>query len=71
MISAQRLKLLLILATMPDEAFGWLVLNIAKVQGRPNVWPDGLGGFKPDSRAAIAAAREAATAILEAPPAQG
>ena len=37
--------------TMPDEALGWLMLAISQQQ----VWPDGLGGFKPESRAAIQA----------------
>jgi hypothetical protein len=61
----KRLKLLLVLATMPDEAFGWLTLAIQKFPGRANVWPDGIGGFKPESRAAIEAARHAAAEYNE------
>lgn len=48
-----RLKLLLVLATMPYEAFGWFV---AWTQ---TGFPDGLGGFQPDSRAAITALKKA------------
>ena len=38
------------LATMPDEAFGWLIAMWA-TGDQP--WGSGLGGFQPDSRAAI------------------
>jgi hypothetical protein len=48
------------LRTMPDEAFGWVVIAIAT-----RIFPDGLGGFMPDSRASIDAARAAAHGILE------
>jgi hypothetical protein len=58
-----RLKLLLILSTMPEEAFSWLVLAMRKsamTQGANNqVWPDGVGGFSHESRESINAAREA------------
>jgi hypothetical protein len=57
----KRLKLLLILATMPDEAFGWIVVAI-----QTRIWPEGLGGFKPESRDSIEAAKAETTAILEA-----
>ena len=46
-----RLKLLLILAIMPEEAFGWILVAIAN-----NIFPSGLGGFKDDSRKSIVAA---------------
>lgn len=50
------------LAGMPEEAFGWFVVwaTGAMVQ-----YPDGLGGFKPESRTAIAALRTAALAYRE------
>lgn len=60
----KRLKLLLVLASMPDEAFTWLVIAIAKLPNRPNVWPDGIGGFTHESRDAISAARAAAGELL-------
>jgi len=62
-----RLRLLLILATMPDEAFGWLVQSIMLVPGRTNVWPDGLGGFRKESRESITAARDAAREFWDRP----
>lgn len=46
-----RLKLLLILATMPEEPFGWVLLALAN-----RIFPDGLGGFQSDSRTSIEAA---------------
>jgi hypothetical protein len=55
-----RLKLVLILATMPSEAFGWIVPAIAH-----NIYPPGLGKFLPESRAAIEAARAEALSLLE------
>jgi hypothetical protein len=62
-----RLRLLLILATMPDEAFMWLVQSIMLVPGRANVWPDGIGGFRDESRASITAARDAARELWDRP----
>ncbi len=53
----KRLKLLLLLASMPDEAFGWLVVSCLT-----RIWPDGLGGFQPESRESIAAVRAEAQA---------
>lgn len=52
-----RLKLLLVLATMPDEAFGWFVgwANGIMIQ-----YPDGLGGFQDESRKSILALRKEA-----------
>lgn len=55
-----RARLLRILETMPSEAFGWLVVPLAQ-----GIWPDGLGGFQPESRVAIEAVRAEAAAILE------
>ena len=56
-------KLLHVLKEMPDEAFGYLVVMVAggpEFRGSGQVWPDGTGGFMPESRAAIEAARHAA-----------
>lgn len=64
-----RLKLLLILASMPDEAFGWFVVWAARgapggAHTQPDIigqmFPDGLGGFSAEARAAIEALRAAA-----------
>jgi len=56
-----RIRLLLTLATMPDEAWGWFV---AWAGGASVQYPDGLGSFSPESREAIQALREAARARL-------
>lgn len=64
----EREELLHILATMPDEAYLWLVAIIAggpNHRGSGQVWPDGLGGFLSGSRRAILMARKAAKAYLE------
>lgn len=37
------------LSAMPEEAFGWIVATLARTQ----IFPDGLGGFREDSRRAI------------------
>lgn len=42
-------RLLDSLTTMPDEAFGWIVQALARQQ----IFPDGLGGFRVESRKAI------------------
>jgi hypothetical protein len=55
-------RLRLALAGMPDEALGWLVPVF--MSGRP--WPDGLGGFLPESREAIMAVRAACAEALGA-----
>ena len=62
----KRLKLLLILAMMPDEAFNWLVLVLLpKVPMRTNqIWPDGMGGFKEKSRKSVKAIQEEALKYL-------
>jgi hypothetical protein len=57
-----RLKLLLILATMPDEAFGWFV---AWASGHMTQYPDGLGGFKDESRKSITELRKEAKHFME------
>lgn len=58
----KRLKLLLILATMPDEAYGWFVIWAS---GRMTQYPDGLGGFQNDSRESIQALRKEAKEFME------
>ncbi len=65
-------KLIAELLTMPEEAFSWLVLACVPFNPQsPNpgakIWPDGLGGFMPDSRASILRAQGLAKQILEAP----
>lgn len=42
-------RLLATLTTMPDDAFGWVVQALA----RQPIFPDGLGGFREESRRAI------------------
>lgn len=49
-----RAQLLKVLATMPEEAFGWFVVW-ALGSGGP--FPKHLGGFRPDSRSSVAALR--------------
>lgn len=60
----KRLKLLLVLATMPEETFGWFV---AWASGAMAQFPDGQGGFQRDSQAAIKALREAANEYMKQP----
>ena len=60
--NAYRGRLLITLATMPDEAFGWFVVWAS---GGMMQFPEGLGGFMPESRAAITELRAAATAFME------
>ncbi len=57
----KRLKIVLILATMPEEAFGWLLVEW--MRGRP--FPDGLGGFRNDSREAIVALKNEAKHLVD------
>lgn len=56
-----RIKLLLILALMPEESFGWFVgwalSSQSKYMGK---YPDGLGGFRPESRKSIEELQKAA-----------
>lgn len=58
-----RLPVLEALATMPAEAWGWVVLTLTDAPletGRGQVWPDGLGGFMRESQEAIQKTRAAA-----------
>jgi len=55
-----RYELLAALAALPDEAYEWIV-GAALTQ----IWPDGLGGFMPESRTAITNVRAAAKAWAE------
>lgn len=68
-MNTKRLKLLLLLATMDDEAFVWLAMAMlpsAMLAGaHAQVWPDGLGGFQ--DRETIEAARDAAREYCELP----
>lgn len=57
----RRMQLLLALAFMPEEAFGWFV---AWASGASMPFPDGLGGFQPASRESIQALRDAARAYM-------
>lgn len=61
----RRDALLAVLSSMPSEAFGWLVVMIAHVKGSGQIWPDGLGGFRPESRASIESAIKEAMALME------
>lgn len=54
-----RLKLLLILALMPDEAFGWFVV------WTQNGFPDGLGGFQAASKDSIKALKAEGAKYME------
>jgi hypothetical protein len=62
---ANRGALIEVLATMPDEAFGWFVGWASGVMVQ---YPDGLGGFLPESRASIEALHAAAKAFMEKQP---
>lgn len=57
---ARRLTFLLILAMMPEEAFLWVAVAVAT-----RIFPDGLGGFRPDSRQAIEAIRSEAEMLTK------
>lgn len=59
-MQARRLTFLLVLAMMPDEAFLWIAVAIAE-----RIFPDGLGGFKPESREAITAIRAEAEMLTK------
>jgi hypothetical protein len=63
-----RMRLLLALALMPDEAFSWFVLAAvpsAMLHGATaQIWPDGIGGFSDESKQAITEVRDAANAYL-------
>lgn len=61
----KRIKLLLILAAMPDEAFNWLLMSLAGIPSRPRIWPDSLGGFQFDSRDSIESAQKEAKRLMD------
>lgn len=65
---ANRGALITALATMPDEAFSWFVLacpvSAMMKGGNAQIWPDGMGGFSPESRASVEAVRAAADDYL-------
>lgn len=63
-----REDLIAALTTMPDEAFGWIVLACLPPTpriGHARIWPDALGGFSASSQAAIDRVRRAASACLD------
>lgn len=55
-----RTPLLEIIETMPEEAFGYVLY------GALRGIPDGLGGFRPESRDALVAFQQAADAYMAA-----
>lgn len=57
-----RNALIAVLKKMPDEAFGWFV---GWASGAMIQFPDGLGGFRPESRKAIEELRKAANKYIE------
>jgi hypothetical protein len=61
-----REKLLTLLDQMPMEAFSWLLLTLAHIPGRGQIWPDGLGGFQDESRKSIKAVEAEAMRMAEA-----
>jgi hypothetical protein len=60
--SMARRDLVTVIEQMPDEAFGYFV---AWASGEMTQYPDGLGGFMPDSRNSILALRAAAKTFLD------
>jgi hypothetical protein len=54
------------LLSLTDEAFGYVALSLWPRSGKA-VWPDGRGGFMPESQAGIAAVETAATAFVTDP----
>jgi len=62
-----RARLIAVLVTMPDEAFGWFVAWAMTSESISHFkYPDGLGGFQQASRDAIEQLRAAAKAYMEA-----
>lgn len=55
---------------MPEEAFGYIAqaLWLSPVTHSNRVFPDGIGGFTPESRAAIIATQAAANDYVTQPP---
>lgn len=64
-----RHEILRILGAMPDEAFAWFVLatraSAMTTGANAQIWPDGMGGFREDSRAAVAALRTEAQRYID------
>lgn len=64
-----RHEILRILGSMPDEAFGWFILacraSAMTTGANAQIWPDGMGGFREDSRAAVAALRTEAQRYID------
>jgi len=63
-----RTKLLKVLQEMPDEAFSWFVswaMVTSKEYPMPFKYPGGLGGFQPESRAAIEKLHAAALSYVD------
>lgn len=56
------------LQAMPDESFGWLLFSLTTLEAHaarlPQIWPDALGGFTSENRAAITEVRAAADALV-------
>ena len=61
-IDPKRKPLIAVLQRMPEESWGWFVLW---AQGNMVQYPDGLGGFKPESRASIERLRAEAEKYVE------
>jgi hypothetical protein len=55
-----RTKILKVMEVMPDEAWHWIVTKCIS-----GIYPDGLGGFKPESRKSIEKLKSAATKYLK------
>ena len=62
--ATSRKAILLALEAMPDEAFGWFVVWASTGATSPLTYkyPDGLGGFRQESRDSILALQRAAEA---------
>ncbi len=64
-----RTRILAALSTMPDEAFGYLLLACAPSAmlhgAHAQIWPDGIGGFTQESRASIEETRAASKELID------
>lgn len=71
MDETKRQRLLDAIGTLPDEALSWLALACAPKAmlhgAHAQIWPDGIGGFTRESRAAIDRVREAAASCFDQP----
>ncbi len=65
---SSRKRLELALLALPDEAFSYVALAIfnAPPAKHDAIWPDGRGGFLPESQDAITAAEKAASDYVAA-----